>query len=59
MPIEEIGIIAKKNNICYMVDGAQSAGVYDIDVKDEYRSLSFSRSQGLLGPQDRYTIYRR
>ena len=33
MPIEEIGRIAKEKGILLLVDAAQSAGVYDIDVK--------------------------
>ncbi len=58
MPIEEIGIIAKKNNICYMVDGAQSAGVYDIDVKKmNIDLLAFPGHKGLLGPQGTGALY--
>ncbi len=33
MPIERIGKIAKENGVYYLVDAAQSAGIYDIDVK--------------------------
>lgn len=52
MPIKEIGEIAKKNEIIYMVDAAQSAGVYKIDVEDmNIDLLAFPGHKGLLGPQ--------
>lgn len=58
MPIEEIGRIAKKNNIYYMVDAAQSAGVYDIDVKKmNIDLLAFPGHKGLLGPQGTGALY--
>ncbi len=58
MPIEEIGEIAKKNNIYYLVDAAQSAGVYDIDVKKMHIDmLAFPGHKGLLGPQGTGALY--
>ncbi|OLS01447.1 aminotransferase class V-fold PLP-dependent enzyme [Tissierella creatinophila] len=58
MPIEEIGQIAKKHNIPYMVDAAQSAGVYDIDVeKMNISLLAFPGHKGLLGPQATGGLY--
>lgn len=33
MPIEKVGKIAREHNICFLVDAAQTAGVYPIDVK--------------------------
>lgn len=52
MPIEEIGNIAKKYGIIYLVDAAQSAGVYNIDVeKMNIDLLAFPGHKGLLGPQ--------
>ena len=33
MPIEQIGKITKDNGIYYLVDAAQSVGVYHIDVE--------------------------
>ena len=58
MPIKEIGEIAKKNNIYYMVDAAQSAGVYDIDVKEmNIDILAFPGHKGLLGPQGTGALY--
>lgn len=58
MPVEEIGRIAKKNNIYYLVDAAQSAGVYDIDVqKMNIDILAFPGHKGLLGPQGTGVLY--
>lgn len=52
MPIEEIGKLAHSKNIIYMVDAAQSAGVYDIDVdKMNIDLLAFPGHKGLFGPQ--------
>lgn len=49
--IEEIGQIAKDNGILYMVDAAQSAGVYSIDVdRMNISILAFPGHKGLLGP---------
>ncbi len=50
-PIEEIGKIARKNNILFLVDGAQTAGGKKIDVKKmNIDMLAFSAHKGLLGP---------
>lgn len=50
-PIEEIGNIAKKHKIAFLVDAAQSAGTADIDVKKMNISmLAFSGHKGLMGP---------
>lgn len=57
-PIKEIGALAEKNNIVYMVDAAQSAGVYDIDVQDmKIDILAFPGHKGLLGPQGTGGVY--
>ena len=51
MPVREIGEIAKKYNIPYLLDAAQSAGIIPIDVKEMNLSmLAFSGHKGLLGP---------
>ena len=58
MPIEEIGNIAKKNSIYYLVDAAQSAGVYHIEVeKMNIDMLAFPGHKGLLGPQGTGGLY--
>lgn len=50
--IEEIGLIAKKNGLIFMVDASQSAGIIPIDVdKDNIDLLAFPGHKGLLGPQ--------
>lgn len=52
MPVSDIGKMAKKNGILYMVDAAQSAGIYDIDVESmNIDLLAFPGHKGLLGPQ--------
>jgi cysteine desulfurase family protein len=57
-PIIEIGRIAKKHNILFMVDGAQTAGVYPIDVNQmNIDILAFPGHKGLLGPQGTGGIY--
>lgn len=57
-PVKKIGDLAKKYGISYMVDAAQSAGVYDIDVKDmNIDMLVFPGHKGLLGPQGTGGIY--
>lgn len=58
MPIEEIGQVAKAHNIYYMVDAAQSAGVYPIDVeKMNISMLAAPGHKGLLGPQGTGFLY--
>ena len=52
MPIEKIGQMCKEKNILYMVDGSQSAGVLDIDMKKfNIDLLAVPGHKGLLGPQ--------
>lgn len=50
--IDSIGKIAKENEIIFMVDGSQSAGVIPIDVeKYNIDILAFPGHKGLFGPQ--------
>mgnify|MGYP000998981307 CR=1 FL=1 len=50
-PIEEIGKIAQKHDIPFLVDAAQSAGCTEIDVKKMHIDmLAFSGHKGLLSP---------
>lgn len=52
MPIEEIGELAKKHGLLFMVDASQTAGVYPIDVQQACIDLlAFPGHKGLLGPQ--------
>ncbi len=50
-PIERYGEIAQKHGILYMVDAAQTAGVYPIDTRAcNIDLLAFSGHKGLFGP---------
>lgn len=50
-PIREIGKIAKTHNIPFLVDAAQTAGAYPIDIqKDNINLLAFTGHKSLLGP---------
>jgi cysteine desulfurase family protein len=52
MPIKEIGEIAKQNKLLYIVDAAQTAGVYKLNVSDiNVDVLIFTGHKGLMGPQ--------
>lgn len=58
MPIKEIGKISKENNILFLVDAAQTAGVYDIDVEEmSIDLLAFPGHKSLLGPQGTGALY--
>lgn len=60
LPVEEIGNIAKRNGIAYLLDAAQSAGVYPIDVdRMNIDMLAFPGHKGLLGPQGTGGLYLR
>lgn len=57
-PIKDIGRLAAQNDIIYMVDAAQTAGVYDIDVKEMgIDILAFPGHKSLLGPQGTGGVY--
>lgn len=50
-PIGDIGKIARKNKIPFIVDGAQLCGCYPVDVcKDNIDILTFTGHKSLLGP---------
>ncbi|SNR98872.1 cysteine desulfurase family protein [Anaerovirgula multivorans] len=50
-PIREIGAIAKKHKIPFLVDTAQTAGVYPIDMQKDYINLlAFTGHKSLFGP---------
>jgi selenocysteine lyase/cysteine desulfurase len=52
LPIRETGNIARAHNLIFLVDGAQTAGAYPIDVeKDEIDLLAFTGHKSLYGPQ--------
>lgn len=50
-PIREIGKIAKANNILFLIDASQTAGVLDIDIeKDCIDFIAFTGHKSLYGP---------
>lgn len=52
LPIQEVGAITRKHNLMFLVDSAQTAGVYPIDVqKDGIDLLAFTGHKSLYGPQ--------
>lgn len=58
MPIEEVGKIARNKEVYFLVDGAQTAGIYEIDVeKLNIDLLALPGHKGLLGPQGTGILY--
>lgn len=58
MPVEEVGRIAVRNGMLFMVDGAQGAGHMDLDVrKNHIDILAAPGHKGLLGPQGTGFLY--
>ena len=52
LPIREIGEFCKRRGLFLVVDGAQSAGIYDLDVDGMgISALCVPGHKGLLGPQ--------
>lgn len=52
LPIEQIGSIAKAHGVPYLLDAAQTAGVFPINLsKLPIDMLAFPGHKGLLGPQ--------
>jgi len=57
-PIEEIGRITKARQVIFMVDAAQTAGVFPLDVeKLNIDLLAFPGHKSLLGPQGTGGLY--
>jgi cysteine desulfurase/selenocysteine lyase len=52
LPIEEVGLIAKKNHLLFLVDAAQTAGAYPIHMEEAgIDLLAFAGHKSLYGPQ--------
>lgn len=50
--LKRVGQIAKENGLLFVVDASQTAGVFDIDMKEmQIDILCFTGHKGLLGPQ--------
>jgi cysteine desulfurase family protein len=57
-PVEEYGVVARQYNLIFMVDAAQTAGKYPIDVQaGNIDLLAFSGHKGLLGPPGTGVLY--
>jgi cysteine desulfurase family protein len=57
-PIEEYGAVARRRNLIFMVDAAQTAGKYPIDVQaSNIDLLAFSGHKGLFGPPGTGALY--
>jgi len=58
MPIKEIGALCRKHNIIFLVDAAQSAGIFDIDVKEmNIDLLAVPGHKGLMGMPGTGVLY--
>lgn len=58
MPVEEVGRIAARHQVRFVMDAAQTAGLLDIDVKKLNISiLTFPGHKSLLGPQGTGGLY--
>ncbi|HBT46800.1 MAG TPA: cysteine desulfurase [Peptococcaceae bacterium] len=58
MPLEEVGKMARKKGIAFLVDAAQTAGAYPIDVEAmNIDLLAFTGHKGLMGPQGTGGLY--
>ncbi len=52
LPIRDIGKICRRKGALFLVDAAQTAGVFSIDMaEDQIDLLAFTGHKGLLGPQ--------
>jgi cysteine desulfurase family protein len=57
-PIDKYGAIAKKHGLIFMVDAAQTAGMYPIDVQaNNIDLLASSGHKGLFGPPGTGVLY--
>jgi cysteine desulfurase family protein len=57
-PIEEYGAVARKHKIAFMVDAAQTAGKFPINVEtSNIDLLAFSGHKGLFGPPGTGVLY--
>lgn len=51
-PVQEVGSIAREKDIIFMLDAAQTAGIYSIDVEEmKIDLMAFPGHKSLLGPQ--------
>jgi len=52
LPIREVGLVARKHSLLFLVDAAQTAGAYPIDMEEDgIDLLAFTGHKSLYGPQ--------
>ncbi len=52
LPLKEVGKICRENRLFFIIDAAQTAGVFDIDMEElNADAIAFTGHKGLLGPQ--------
>ncbi|GAB1476832.1 aminotransferase class V-fold PLP-dependent enzyme [Bacillota bacterium] len=52
LPVREVGRICRENGVFFIVDAAQTAGVFPINMADmNIDGLAFTGHKGMLGPQ--------
>lgn len=52
MPLKEVGELAKKHGLYFIVDTAQTAGIFPVSMKEmQIDALAFTGHKGLGGPQ--------
>ena len=52
MPVREIGLFCRRHKILFILDAAQTAGVFPIDMEEFHiDALAFTGPKGLRGPQ--------
>jgi len=57
-PIKEYGVIARRYDLIFMVDAAQTIGKYPLDVQENHIDLlAFSGHKGLFGPMGTGGLY--
>lgn len=57
-PIREIGRLAREKGLIFMIDAAQSAGVWPISVEEDFVDLlAFTGHKGLFGPPGTGGLY--
>lgn len=58
MPVAEVGRIARRYSLLFLVDAAQTAGAYPIDIEAQSIDLlAFTGHKALLGPQGTGGLY--
>ncbi len=52
MPLKQVGALCRQHGLFFIVDSAQTAGIFPIDMQEmQIDALAFTGHKGLLGPQ--------